>query len=307
MAEVVLVHGIGQQQECADTLEKEWVQVLARGVHTAGFPDLADRLAARQVDTMMAFYGDVFLRPGAQGDDIQELTDEEAKIAQMLAAEWLARAAGRSQDPQANQLAAETLEVLTGESVEAMGFGNWMRRMVRGIGEIKWFAPTGFALAERFVNRSLKQISAYLANKELKEEIQSRVSAVIDDSTRAIVGHSLGSVVAYEVVAKLDTDLPLLVTLGSPLGLGTVVFDKVQPQPPSFPSSARLWVNVADTDDLVAADPDLSSKFGASMPEGAEFRNPPVDNGAQPHSAKHYLTKAVVGEPIAEKLEGGLP
>ena len=73
MAEIVLVHGIDQQQKSADKLESEWLPSLAGGVRAAGFPDVADRIwrapAVGRIETRMAFYGDLFLAPGQQGDD----------------------------------------------------------------------------------------------------------------------------------------------------------------------------------------------------------------------------------------------
>jgi hypothetical protein len=74
MAEIVLVHGIDQQQKSADKLESEWLPALAGGVRVAGFPGIADRIwrdAAKPgaIETRMAFYGYLFLVPGQQGDD----------------------------------------------------------------------------------------------------------------------------------------------------------------------------------------------------------------------------------------------
>jgi len=42
MAVIVCVHGIDQQQQSADELEKEWLPALAGGIRMAGFGDLAD-------------------------------------------------------------------------------------------------------------------------------------------------------------------------------------------------------------------------------------------------------------------------
>ncbi|HEX8200114.1 MAG TPA: hypothetical protein VF590_06475 [Isosphaeraceae bacterium] len=72
MAEIVLVHGIAQEQLSADLLESVWLPALAGGVRTARFPAVADRLWRAQggpggIDARMAFHGHLFLRPGAQG------------------------------------------------------------------------------------------------------------------------------------------------------------------------------------------------------------------------------------------------
>ena len=82
MAEIILVHGIDQQQKSADMLESQWVPCLAGGVRTAGFPDVADRIwrdasNPGSIETRMAFYGNLFLTPGQQGDDPGEYTAEE--------------------------------------------------------------------------------------------------------------------------------------------------------------------------------------------------------------------------------------
>jgi hypothetical protein len=65
------------------------------------------------------------------------------------------------------------------------------------------------------------------------------------------------------------------------------------------------WVNVADRDDLIAAEPDLSELFGRSLPAGARLDGGfTVDNGARPHQADFYLTKAQIGRPLGEALAG---
>lgn len=74
MAVIVLVHGIDQQQKSADKLESEWLPALAGGVRTAGFPNIADRLwraagTPGGIETRMAFYGNLFLAPGQQGNE----------------------------------------------------------------------------------------------------------------------------------------------------------------------------------------------------------------------------------------------
>ncbi len=97
--------------------------------------------------------------------------------------------------------------------------------------------------------------------------------------------------------------LPLLVTLGSPLGLLTLVYEKLRPQPPTFPAKDARWVNVADRDAYIAAEPDLTAMFSSGTPDGAIFEGGfSDDNGAEPHRADHYMTKETVGRPIGEVL-----
>ncbi|MBB6547170.1 hypothetical protein [Nonomuraea rubra] len=61
------------------------------------------------------------------------------------------------------------------------------------------------------------------------------------------MAHSLGSVVVYEVLwAHPDLRVNRLVTLGSPLGMPGVVFDRLDPAPGqrgSRPPGVSEWVN----------------------------------------------------------------
>ncbi len=102
----------------------------------------------------------------------------------------------------------------------------------------------------------------------------------------------------------MEHPLPLLLTLGSPLGLQTIVYQRLRPQPPGFPPNVRRWVNVADRDDFVAAEPDLKSFFKNGMPVDAIFEGGyTVDNGADPHNSEFYLGKTQVGKPVGEVLK----
>jgi hypothetical protein len=65
----------------------------------------------------------------------------------------------------------------------------------------------------------------------------------------------------------------------------------------------RRWVNIADREDLIAAEPNLAPLFSQGLPAGAIFESGyTVDNGAEPHRADFYLTKAQTGKPVGETL-----
>ena len=115
-----------------------------------------------------------------------------------------------------------------------------------------------------------------------------------------MIGHSLGSVVAYE--ALHHTSHPTsFITLGSPLGMRTLVYDKLQPQPPSIPTSVTAWHNFADIDDLVAAVLDLAPHFSPTN-STTITTNSDLDNEATPHDAVSYLTKKSVGHAVTAAL-----
>jgi hypothetical protein len=98
MATIVLVHGIDNQRESADLIESSWLPALAGGVRLAGRGDLADRLwpprsRPDSIDCRAAYYGDLFRSPDQQGagDDLRDLSADQAALAEALALEWLER------------------------------------------------------------------------------------------------------------------------------------------------------------------------------------------------------------------------
>jgi hypothetical protein len=309
MADVILVHGIGHEFDSADTIERDWAPALAGGVRTANFPAVADRLwrqgpVAGGLDVRAAFYGHLFRPAGAQGAAGPALGADEEALADELAQECL-RQGEQSESSEQQRVAREELAALgLVDAGEPQGLRSMFAKLVARLARLPWFARLGFGVASRFVQTTLSQVTRYLSDEAVRATAQHAVLRLVDEGTRVIVGHSLGSVVAYEACFRLPRPLRLLVTIGSPLGLATIVRPRLQPQPPVFPPLVRRWVNFADRNDVVAAEPDLRHIFGA-VPEGAVFEPAGrVDNGRDAHRAESYLTAAVVCRPVGEALSG---
>jgi hypothetical protein len=307
MAEIVLVHGIAQEQLGAARLESTWLPAIADGLRAAGRPDLAGRVwpvtdAPERIATQMAFYGDLFLTPGSMGGaEGGNAVGEQGDLAAALAEEWLQHAAHRNNPDQ--RAASTQLTYLHPMGHESQGpVQEAQRAALNALSRLRWFAPYGMAFAGKFVNKSLAQVTAYLTDDQIREQVQQRVLQLIDRETKVIIGHSLGSVVAYEAAHQLTDELPLLLTIGSPLGLRSVVFERIRPQPPEYPRHVRHWVNIADRNDLVAAEPDLRPQFGNPPPACTFDACWTVDNGAKPHDGTFYLGKKEAGTAIAQGL-----
>ncbi|MEU7742497.1 hypothetical protein [Nonomuraea sp. NPDC049158] len=150
----------------------------------------------------------------------------------------------------------------------------WARNMGLGerfTGALKLF--TGWLLARldsrsvAFASLFAPEVAAYLTDPARRERCQEAVRDTIrKHSPRVVIAHSLGSVVAYETLwANPDLEVDLLVTLGSPLGMRNVVFERLLPAPinglGSRPAGVKRWVNIADKDDIAAIPPDLCGSF----------------------------------------------
>ncbi len=144
------------------------------------------------------------------------------------------------------------------------------RPSARGGPGVKALPLPGFLrrpVTKAFLERFLKDVAAYFYQRGARKKIQNRLRAGIQECREpfVIVSHSLGTIVAFEVLSEKQLTRPdcsLLVTMGSPLGIR-----EVQDVLEDFgnklvvPARLRAWHNFVDRLDPVALDPDLFNDF----------------------------------------------
>ncbi len=289
MPRVVGVHGIAQQYRSGPELTRGWLDALRGGLEAAGFRATADGLA--ETDVRVAFFGDLFRPPGAMagGEPPYTADDVGTGLERDLLRCWYEAAV--EQDP------------ALGPPPGALGPGGvatqaMLERLLRS----RTFAK----VAQRGFIGNLKQVTAFLARPDVKERALQRVAGEVTEDTRVIIGHSLGSVVTYEYLARFrPPHVELLVTLGSPLGIPNLVFERLTPAPArgvgAWPGRVGRWVNVAEPDDVVALRKQLAPLFPAPAGRDA-IEDHLVDNGDEPHAISRYLN----AEPTGVALGGVL-
>lgn len=132
-----------------------------------------------------------------------------------------------------------------------------------------------------------------------------------------VIGHSMGSVVAYDAlwelthIEKNPGRVDLLLTIGSPLGMHFTqqrLLGTCEKENRRYPHNIRRWTNMTSQGDLTALDPDLHDDYEAMIRLGVIqsiadvnsgifnfFRN---DLGLNVHRAYGYLVNPRVGEVI---------
>lgn len=289
MPRMLGVHGIAQQFKGSYELETVWFDALRDGLVTAGYRPLAVSLAP--TDMRVAYFGGLFRPKGAMagGEPPYTVADIRPGLESGLLTEFY-------------QAALEQDSAL-GPPPGAMGPGRVAAQvMLERLLHSRTFAK----VAQRGFIGNLKQVTAFLAASEVKEQVLQRVAAEVTQDTKVIIGHSLGSVVVYEYIARYrPPQVELLVTLGSPLGIPNLVFDKLTPAPANglgaWPGTVTGWVNVSDPDDIVALRKRLAPLFPA--PGGAAgVEDHLVDNGEEPHSVSRYLNAEPTGVALGKVL-----
>jgi pimeloyl-ACP methyl ester carboxylesterase len=150
-------------------------------------------------------------------------------------------------------------------------------------------------LSEQLMRRFTSDVHAYMTRPAVGRQVNELIASELGHGPTVVVGHSLGSIVAYWTLSKHPDPLnvPLLVTLGSPLGIPTVK-DRL-PRPLGKPPPVVKWFNAADVRDPVALFPALDrDNFPAEIENLADVHNP--------HGIGGYLSDRVVARHIVEAL-----
>lgn len=163
----------------------------------------------------------------------------------------------------------------------------------------------------------------------VKEQVRDELARLLRKHRHRdilLIAHSMGSIVAYEVLTQHVPDVRIhtFVTLGSPLGLPVIMKKILDEQTRGGKTSRiastpenieRAWYNFADLDDRVAVNYTLADDFVPNS-RGVGPRDIQVHNDYQyrdqrnPHKSYGYLRASEVAEVIhtflSEEKEGWL-
>lgn len=286
---LVFIHGRSQQGRNADEIKSEWMGALAEGAEKAGL-----RVPAG-VDVQLPFYGDKldgFARAwdvplaqdiGSRGNpEDREFLEFQADIAEQL------RQGAGIGDEQVEQ------ELGPGPRERGPLNWNWVQAILRALDR---YAPgTSSSTIETFT----RDVFLYTRRAGVRDEIDRIVAASITEEPTVIVGHSLGSVVAYNILRtdRRRLQVPMFATVGSPLGIRTIrdQFAPVRyPQPP-----VQSWYNAFDRRDTVALFPLDGTNFPVrpAVVNNGDIRNQTENR----HGIVGYLNDADVARHVLASL-----
>lgn len=162
------------------------------------------------------------------------------------------------------------------------------------------------SITDEFIRCFFSDVHLYLKRRDLRKQANSLVGKALDGKDPVvIVAHSLGTVVAYWTLKELKRDIsvPLLVTLGSPLGIPSIKSEI--PRPLDTPPAVRHWLNAADVRDPIALFPRLDRNHypEARIENISDVKNPPGDR----HGIRGYLRDDLVVRRIAEAISSNGP
>jgi endonuclease G, mitochondrial len=288
--QVVFLHGRRQQGRDPATLRAEWAGGLARGLAAANLPMLD------AVDVWFPFYGDTLAAVTA---DVRErLAAAEALDAGLTPAEALA-----PEDPSTRELYAALIDEAARrsgmpasereEAREGAFLGSLVSLLQR---PLSWIADRS-GLDDVVIATIFRDVAAYLDREPVRAAVLDAVLQTFPrDGEVVLVAHSLGTVVALDLIEKLPPGVavPLLVTAGSPLGMDSV-HKRLLAGGPRRPARVGTWLNAWAAADAAA----IGCPLGDTWTDVRDLLTQNRKDRA--HDMDEYLSAAQVAEAIGRQ------
>ena len=181
----------------------------------------------------------------------------------------------------------------------------------------------------RFVPGTLKataeEVRRYFKNEndvacDIRNVLKEKLRPLLQNNEKILlIGHSLGSVIAYDTLWELshiehiDTKVDLFLTIGSPLGMNYVqsrLKGSEYKGKMKYPTNINNWVNISAEGDITALDREFADDYSQmkklklinNIEDHCQgiynfFRN---EEGLNAHRSYGYLVNPAVGKVIAD-------
>jgi Lecithin:cholesterol acyltransferase len=246
---IIGVHGL-RRKPPMETLRGDWLMALQEGLRK----NHQLRIQVEDLAFKLVYWADwLGGEPYAAGEDREPYTEAEGE-----------GPLPRYRDRWVDKALTETLDDLSQpiEWADAQKSLDWLSR------------HTGLdKAAAMFLQVRLVDLSTYFADESKRVFLRGKLhDALLAQKGKRImlISHSMGSLVAYDVLRALGKDNPEFevshfVTLGSPLGM-PYVLNKIRNENPAVrtPSVVRRWTNLADRRDPIAVDVHLADDFDSN-------------------------------------------
>lgn len=195
-----------------------------------------------------------------------------------------------------------------------------VRQVILGIDRLTKYDPLARpkSIVARLIDDAVRQTAMYMANAptaQLEEnaeasvydQIQYRFGQALGRKPDIVIGHSLGSVIAYEGLLQSGAKVPVLLTVGSPIGVPHLIYHRLRPaeEAPRSPPKVEQWTNVSNlTDAMVVPVPRIRDLFRGPVTDVVFRRGKLGLSGlTRNHRLVEYLDAPEVGDVLADALD----
>jgi hypothetical protein len=297
---ILCVHGIAQEDRYQADLETEWSASLRKGMELAN-------LRPHEFSVSLPYFGRELMRLADEFARRSSSDDEEVFIESAIS-EMGAEAIVRPDDNPEYQL----YQALDGDNEHRGGnIGAAIPEPARNV--LRHLDRAIPSLTNLNLRLFLRVVYAYINIEQVGEPINNIVLQAIDENPREptlLIGHSLGSVIAYNVLCMRPRHPWLgFLTVGSPLGI-TAITKRLPNHDPRIPDLTKrcwsqygeaIWLNAFDRRDVVALNPIIAPFW---EPSNLIFNIPNIENQTpNRHGISGYLSDPVLAAAVNTALE----
>jgi hypothetical protein len=295
---IVFIHGRSQENKIQAELQDVWLQAAIRGVAAAGLPPLPELANA---SVALPYYGNLLfeLTDEAGRASFKTLVDRGAEASAPPAEEQEFTQNLVFEMAQAKGISLERIAAESSEGVVERNIQNW-KAVLAALRLLDRLPNIGQSSIELFT----RDVWYYLTKKGLRMQIDAVVDAAIPrDEKCVVVSHSLGTIVAYNLLMNRAQrgNIKALITIGAPLGIESIWSRLPSDTPPrKAPEGVGTWFNARDAQDTVALY-ELSKDVYRGNPAVTNYSG--VDNASDnQHGIVQYLEDKVIGKAIHDAV-----
>jgi hypothetical protein len=290
---LVFVHGRAQNGRSSKEIVAEWLTALNQGLSIA-------RLDRLDVEPVAPYYGDALLSfrdearrglaldatPRGPADDgyrkfLGEYADAVSRSLPIDDSRLARRGFLSNQQRLVSSGRAGDFKLRTARSQDDIferGPENWswVIAIVRSLDDL---FP---GLSRGGIELVLRDVYVYCTDTSFRKSIDASVKAALPSGPSIVIGHSLGSVVAYNVLHATNAAVAHFITVGSPLAIKAI--KERLPVAPQRPPGVAEWYNARDPADIVALNP-LTATCFPTHPQVAN--NDAITNSSENH---HHIS-----------------
>ncbi|PPC00921.1 hypothetical protein SOI71_01530 [Acinetobacter pittii] len=293
---IIFIHGMNQQNYTAHRLKEHWLKVFKLGLK-----QMPCRVNIRDLHIHMPFYGDLITKYQLSNQlDLNTLLPKSFFNNYFPINVHPSNPPTREHTPFVPLLRPSTDQ--TDKSFSERLYLTSQLVKDRVLKELVVLLNNFPKLHESLIQQFLIETYMYLSNPEFMEEVHQRIlKKMREDEDYIVVGHSLGSVIAFQLLSdpSYQFSVKRFITLASPLSF-RVIQSKL-PSPISRPSCIYGdWFNFYSQDDFLTAFPLCEAPFNF---EPAIINQKIYTFANQPHEILGYLQHPSVIKAIIEPFQ----
>ena len=295
---VVFVHGRAQEKKDARGLLDSWLSAANNGLSALSYAPITAANAA------LPYYGDLLfgLTEESGRAAFKELVDKGAESAAPSAEEQAFMQAIILETAQAKGISTAAVAAEAGEVVVDKDVQNWkvVLAALRLLDRVDGVGQTMIELRTR-------DVWIYLTRLGVRKQINDLVSAALPETDPCVVvSHSLGTVIAYNVLMGRGSraNVKAFVTIGSPLGINAV-YSRLPSdvKPRKAPEGVEAWFNARDPQDTVALY-EINPSFFRGLPTVKNY-SAVANNSPNRHDIVRYLEDRTIAGTIGAAINAG--